>query len=74
MLKLYRISFAGEQLYPLVLELQPELASKITGMLLEMDHQEVVEMIGNKESLKSKVEEALVVLKAHHVKEMTKKE
>ncbi|KAF7496504.1 Polyadenylate-binding protein 1 [Sarcoptes scabiei] len=64
----------GEQLYPLVLELQPELASKITGMLLEMDHQEVVEMIGNKESLKSKVEEALVVLKAHHVKEMTKKE
>lgn len=61
-------------MYPLVQKLQPELASKITGMLLEMDIQEIMHMLDNQESLRSKVDEALAVLQAHRAKEMVKKE
>ena len=61
-------------MYPLVHQLQPELASKITGMLLEMDIQEIVHMLENQEILRSKVDEALAVLQAHHAKERVKKE
>lgn len=64
----------GERLFPLVQQFQPELASKITGMLLEMDTQEIVHMLENQESLRSKVDEALAVLQAHRAKEMVKKD
>lgn len=57
----------------MVSALQPELASKITGMLLEMDLQEIIHMMDNQDSLKAKVEEALAVLQAHHAKEMAAK-
>ncbi|OTF80260.1 polyadenylate-binding protein 1-like protein [Euroglyphus maynei] len=63
-----------ERLFPLVQQFQPELASKITGMLLEMDTQEIVHMLENQESLRSKVDEALAVLQAHRAKEMVKKD
>ena len=51
----------GERLYPLVQRLQPEKAAKITGMLLEMDNQEVLYLIDNADALGSKVEEAVSV-------------
>lgn len=64
----------GERLFPLVSQLAShQSASKITGMLLEMDVQEILHMLENPDSLKSKVEEALAVLKAHRAKEMHKK-
>lgn len=42
---------------------QPDLASKITGMLLEMDNSELLLLLESPESLAVKVEEAVQVLK-----------
>uniref|UniRef100_A0A8C9TE68 Polyadenylate-binding protein n=1 Tax=Scleropages formosus TaxID=113540 RepID=A0A8C9TE68_SCLFO len=45
----------GERLYPLIQTLQPTLAGKITGMLLEIDNSELLHMLESPESLQSKV-------------------
>jgi polyadenylate-binding protein len=42
---------------------QPDLAAKITGMLLEMDNSELLLLLESPESLVAKVEEAVEVLK-----------
>ncbi|GFR39651.1 hypothetical protein Agub_g117 [Astrephomene gubernaculifera] len=57
----------GERLYPQVSELQPDLAGKITGMLLEMDNAELLMLLESHEALLSKVDEAIAVLKQHNV-------
>jgi polyadenylate-binding protein len=51
----------GEALYPKIHEQQPELAGKITGMLLEMDNSELVNLISDDNALRAKVQEALTV-------------
>lgn len=56
----------GERLFPQVQSLQPELAGKITGMLLEMDNSEVLLLLDNQEALVAKVDEAIEVLKQHN--------
>lgn len=48
--------------------LQPELAAKITGMLLEMDNTELLLLLESPESLAAKVEEAVQVLKISKTK------
>ncbi|XP_019166200.1 PREDICTED: polyadenylate-binding protein 8-like [Ipomoea nil] len=53
----------GENLYPLVEQLEPETAAKVTGMLLEMDQTEVLHLLESPEALKSKVAEAMDVLR-----------
>lgn len=53
----------GEQLYPLVERLEPSHAAKVTGMLLEMDQPEVLHLIESPDDLKSKVAEAMEVLR-----------
>ena len=62
----------GERLYPLICETHPELAGKITGMLLEIDNAELLHMLDEADLLKRKVDEAVNVLRAHQIKEQTK--
>jgi polyadenylate-binding protein len=59
----------GERLFPLIHNMYPDLAGKITGMLLEIDNSELLHMLESRESLKAKVEEAVAVLHAHQAKE-----
>ena len=47
----------GETLFPRIQRMYPELARKITGMLLEMDNAELLHMLEDGDSLKSKVRE-----------------
>ncbi|XP_007902469.1 polyadenylate-binding protein 4 isoform X1 [Callorhinchus milii] len=58
----------GERLFPLIQNMHPSLAGKITGMLLEIDNSELLHMLESPESLRSKVEEAVAVLQAHQAK------
>jgi len=53
----------GDRLYPLVHNFQPDQAPKITGMLLEMENTEIIELLGSSDALEKKIQEALHVLK-----------
>merc|ERR1719238_2451093 len=54
----------GEKLYPAIAKFQPELAGKVTGMMLEMDNSELLMLLESDQQLKTKVDEALVVLQS----------
>ncbi|WEW58363.1 Protein phosphatase PP2A regulatory subunit B [Emydomyces testavorans] len=51
----------GEAIYPKIHAQQPELAGKITGMLLEMENAELLALVDDDVALKAKVDEALTV-------------
>ncbi|CAG8569753.1 9836_t:CDS:2 [Ambispora gerdemannii] len=55
----------GEQLFFKISPHQPELAGKITGMLLEMDNGELLHLLESPDALGNKVDEAVAVLKQH---------
>lgn len=55
----------GERLYPLVSQMQPDLAGEITEMLLDIDNTELLHLLESRESLEAKVKEAIAVLQAH---------
>jgi polyadenylate-binding protein len=57
-------NFLGETLYPRIQKINPESAGKITGMLLEMENTELLELVEDNNALKAKVEEALEALAA----------
>jgi len=51
----------GELIFPKIQAINADLAGKITGMLLEMDNNELVNLIEDDAALKAKVDEALAV-------------
>lgn len=56
----------GEKIYPSIAKAQPNLAGKITGMILESSYvDELIRLIEDPEALKEKVSEAINVLKEH---------
>ena len=58
----------GERLYPHIQNLYPDLAGKITGMLLEIENSELLAMLDfvqNPKLLTEKVNEAVTVLSQH---------
>ena len=55
----------GERLYQLISQVQPSNAGKITGMLLEMDNGELLNLLESPEALNAKIVEAVSVLDMH---------
>lgn len=55
----------GERLYPLVHALRPDLASKITGMLLELSPAQLLLLLASQESLRQRVDEAVDIILSH---------
>ena len=63
----------GERLFPLIKQTHPDLAGKITDMLLEIDNSELLHMLEFRDALNAKVEEAVNVLQAHQAREQEAK-
>ena len=55
----------GERIYSLVQRVQPRLAGRITGMLLELDQAEQLSLLGSPDDLSARIDEALAVLGEH---------
>merc|ERR1719272_2842433 len=53
----------GEKLFPAIARTHPEMAGKVTGMMLEMDNSELLMLLESEQQLKAKVNEALIVLR-----------
>jgi polyadenylate-binding protein len=56
-----RESILGERLYPLVLQLNPERAPKLTGMFLQLENAEVINLIESRDALIAKIAEGCEV-------------
>merc|ERR1719487_2712218 len=52
----------GEKLYPAIAKIAPDMAGKVTGMMLEMDNSELLMLLESEQQLRSKIAEALQVL------------
>merc|ERR1719421_928903 len=48
----------GEKIFPMISRIHPEMAGKITGMMLEMDNSELLMLLEAPDQLKAKVDEA----------------
>lgn len=61
----------GEAIYPKIAASQPQLAGKLTGMILELPVGELLHLLEDDEALASKVDEALTVLREYESREGT---
>ncbi|XP_071962133.1 E3 ubiquitin-protein ligase UBR5-like [Antedon mediterranea] len=59
----------GERLFPRVQMLQPSLASKITGMLLELQPSRLLLLLASEDALRERVDEAVDVILSHGSRE-----
>lgn len=59
----------GEAIYPKIAATQPQLAGKLTGMILELPVGELLHLLDDDEALASKVDEALNVLREYESRE-----
>ena len=50
-------------MFPAICKYQPELANKITGMMLEKDNSELLALLGSEQKLRSMIDEMTRVLK-----------
>jgi hypothetical protein len=64
----------GERLYPLIQQTHPDLAGKITGMILEIENAEILHLLEFHEALAAKIEEAVSVIDDHHSREQQRKQ
>nr|XP_002736721.1 PREDICTED: uncharacterized protein LOC100367271 [Saccoglossus kowalevskii] len=55
----------GEELYSIIEQKYPEHASKITGMMLELKHCDLVKLMNNRILLESKIQVALKVIQSN---------
>eukprot|EP01083_Nonionella_stella_P069662 185839_1 len=60
----------AERLFAKIQVVEPCLAGKITGMLLEMDNTELLVLLTEQRALMNKINEALAVLKDHQQKQL----
>ena len=58
----------GKELYYHIEKVEPELAGKVTGMILELDNDEIKMLLKSKDKLHQKVSEALRILEEHQKK------
>lgn len=56
----------GEGMYHYINRKHPEQAAKITGMLLEMDNSEIINLVDSQQLLDAKIAEAVQVLQQHN--------
>ncbi|KAB5596525.1 Polyadenylate-binding protein, cytoplasmic and nuclear [Ceratobasidium theobromae] len=61
----------GEMIYLQIHGAEPELAGKITGMLLEMDNNELLHLLNTPDAMQAKVQEAIAVLNDFSAKNAT---
>ena len=59
----------GEAIYPKIALSEPQLAGKLTGMILELPVAELLHLLEDDEALNSKVDEALTVLREYERQE-----
>ena len=55
----------GERMFPLIKRINPDLAGKITGMMLEKKNKEILKLIENEVDLTKEVQDAVDTLNKH---------
>ena len=58
-----RKAIIGPRLYPKIQVMEPRLAEKITGMLLELDNTEILVLLSYQKALINKINEAMAVIR-----------
>mmetsp|Transcript_32226 Transcript_32226/g.126025 ORF Transcript_32226/g.126025 Transcript_32226/m.126025 type:complete len:776 (-) Transcript_32226:19-2346(-) len=59
-------TIVGERLYPLIYEREPQLAAKLTGMMIGLDISEILHLLESPAALEENIKEALEVLQEHN--------